>query len=59
MNWQDLVCASCSGRVAEGRCATCRAARDEFSQRSPLPAGALLIGAFVLALLVLLLPHLS
>ena len=59
MNWQDLVCAACSGRVAEGRCATCRAARERFTARSPLPAGAVLLAALALMLHVLLLQHLS
>ena len=59
VNWQDLVCASCSGRVADGRCATCRATRREFSQRSTLPAQAILLAAAVLALLLLVLAHLS
>ncbi len=59
MDWQDLVCASCSGPVAEGRCATCRAARERFTARSPLPAGAVLLAALLLTLLVILLQHLS
>ena len=55
MDWQDLVCASCSGRVADGRCPTCRAAREQFSQRAGLPAAAVLLGALVLGVLLLLL----
>jgi hypothetical protein len=56
MGWQDLVCASCAGRVIDGRCASCRAAREDFlNQRVTLPAGPLLLlGAVVLALLVVL-----
>ena len=56
MNWQDLVCASCAGRVADGRCPTCRAARSDFqNQRIALPAGPLLmLAALLLALLVVL-----
>ena len=29
MTRSDLVCARCGGWVAQGRCATCRVARDE------------------------------
>ncbi|MGZ6791735.1 MAG: hypothetical protein ACXVFV_02195 [Mycobacteriales bacterium] len=56
MGWEDLVCAACAGRVVEGRCPTCRAARDGFeSQRQALPAGpVLLLAAVLLALLVVL-----
>ena len=57
MNWQDLVCASCAGRVAEGRCASCRAARRELSQGPRLPAQALLLVAAVLTLVLLVLSH--
>ena len=59
MNWQDLVCASCAGRVADGRCPTCRAARRELSQGSRLPAQSVLLVAAVLALVLLVLAHLS
>ena len=30
MRRDDLVCANCRGRVSEGRCAVCRAARDQY-----------------------------
>ena len=59
MNWQDLVCASCAGRVADGRCPTCRAARREVSQGQRLPAQAVLLVAAVLALVLLVLAHLG
>ena len=59
MNWQDLVCAACSGRVAEGRCATCRAAREQFSQRPSLPGGAVLAVAVLLLVVLLLVQTLS
>ena len=59
MSWQDLVCAACSGRVADGRCPTCRAARRELSQGPQLPAQAVLLAAALLALLVLVLSHLG
>ena len=56
MSWQDLLCATCGGRVAEARCSTCRAARAHFEgQRVSLPARPLLVLAAVLfALLVVL-----
>ena len=59
MNWQDLVCASCAGRVADGRCPTCRAARRELSQGPRLPAQAVLLVAAVLAFVLLVLAHLG
>ena len=30
MRRDDLVCANCAGRVSEGRCPVCRAARDQY-----------------------------
>ena len=58
MGWQDLVCAACSGRVVDGRCPTCRAARDDFqSSRVMLPAGPLLALAAVLLALLVILSH--
>lgn len=59
MNWQDLVCASCAGRVADGRCPTCRAARRELSQGPRLPAQALLLVAALLTLVLLVLSRLG
>ncbi len=56
MSWQDLVCATCGGRVAEARCATCRVARDHFqAQRVSLPAGPLLVLAALLFVLLVVL----
>ncbi len=58
MDWQDLVCASCAGRVVDGRCASCRAAREDFrNQRVTLPAGPLLLLAAVLLTLLVVLTH--
>ena len=56
MGWEDLVCAACAGRVVEGRCPSCRAARDDFQapQRSLPAAQLLLLAAALLALLALL-----
>jgi hypothetical protein len=56
VNWEDLVCASCAGRVVEGRCATCRAARDEMRSRGVmLPATQFLLAAALLLALLLVL----
>jgi hypothetical protein len=58
VNWEDLVCAACAGRVVEGRCATCREARDEMRSRGvTLPAAQFLIAAAVLIALLLVLTH--
>jgi hypothetical protein len=58
VGWQDLVCAACAGRVVEGRCPTCRAARDGFeSQAVGLPAGPLLLLAALLLTLLVVLTH--
>ena len=54
MHADDLLCASCGGRVADGRCATCRAVRARLQHaRPPLPAAELLLAALVVLLLVL------
>jgi hypothetical protein len=51
----DLVCAACGGRVAEGRCPTCRASRELLRRGDPLPVGPFLLAALLcLVLLVLL-----
>lgn len=34
MSQDQLICASCSGRVIEGRCPICRAARAEMWQQN-------------------------
>jgi hypothetical protein len=58
MGWEDLVCAACAGRVAEGRCATCRAAREQLEGRRPnLPAVPFLLAAALLLTLLLVLTH--
>lgn len=52
----DLVCAACGGRVGDARCATCRASRQYLrSQRPDLPAGAFLLAALAVLLLLLVL----
>jgi hypothetical protein len=58
VSWQDLVCAACAGRIAEGRCATCRASREQFeSQRPSLPAAPFLLAAALLLALLVVLAH--
>jgi hypothetical protein len=53
VSWKDLVCAACSGRVAEGRCPTCRAAREQFlADRPSVPALAVATASGVLAVVV-------
>jgi hypothetical protein len=47
----DLVCARCAGPVAEGRCPTCRAARDSLFPGRPMLSPTLL--AVVLVMLVI------
>ncbi len=51
---EDLVCAACGGRVADARCATCRASLRWLREDQPgLPAGPLLLAALVCLLLLL------
>jgi hypothetical protein len=50
----ELVCAACAGRVSEGRCPTCRSARDELAAGRP-PAELFLLGALAAAVLLVLL----
>ena len=53
---EDLLCASCGGRVAEARCVTCRASRAWLREQRPvLPAGPVLVLALLLLLLLTLL----
>ena len=55
MSCHDLVCAACTGRVVDGACPTCRAARTELhSHGLQLPAQVLLALAALLAVLLVL-----
>ena len=47
----DLVCASCSGLVELGRCATCRASRERLRAQRVLPARLFLAASAVTGLL--------
>jgi hypothetical protein len=58
VGWEDLVCAACAGRVADGRCATCRASRAQLEgQRPTLPAAPFLLAAALLLALLVVLTH--
>lgn len=51
---EDLVCASCSGRVGDGRCPTCRAAlRRMRDERVVLPALPFLLAALTVLILLI------
>ncbi|MCW2725390.1 MAG: hypothetical protein JWN35_2311 [Frankiales bacterium] len=58
MSYDDLVCAACSGRVVDGGCPTCRAARQHLRSETKLPAELFLTLAAVMALLLILATHL-
>ncbi len=55
MRRDDLVCANCSGLVSEGRCAVCRASRDQYGRgRGGLYAPLWLVLAVLAALVCVL-----
>jgi hypothetical protein len=59
MSCEHLICAHCAGPVAEGRCATCRAARTHVHHSGPSVSVPLVLAAlFVLLLLALTATHL-
>jgi hypothetical protein len=53
MSNDDLVCAACSGRVADGRCPICRAARSRLGNGAGLPPEAFLVVSAVAFVLLL------
>jgi hypothetical protein len=59
MSCEHLICAQCAAPVAEGRCPTCRAAREQMHRHSHFTSQQLLVaGLLVLTLiLVLLMTH--
>jgi hypothetical protein len=57
MGYDDLLCAACSGRVVDGDCPTCRAARESLPS-SRLPAESFLLLALLLTVLLVLSTHL-
>jgi hypothetical protein len=54
MSCEHLVCATCAGRVVEGRCLTCRTARAELHRHGNPAAAQLLALLAVLAVLAAL-----
>ena len=59
MSCEHLICAHCSGPVAEGRCPSCRAARAHIHRSAPSFSLQVIIAAGVLlaVLLVILAAH--
>jgi uncharacterized integral membrane protein len=55
MSCEHLICAQCASPVAEGRCPTCRAAREQMHHSHSSASQQLLIaGLIVLTLLLVL-----
>jgi hypothetical protein len=52
MRRDDLACANCSGPVSEGRCAVCRATRDQYRRETGGFYGPLWLALAVLAALL-------
>jgi hypothetical protein len=60
MSCEHLICANCAGPVVEGRCPSCRAARNHVHRNQSNLGPQLLIAAvLVLTLLVILATHLT
>ncbi len=55
MSCSRLVCAACSGRVADGRCPVCRAARSHLHPVVEMRETALAVLALLVAALAMLL----
>jgi hypothetical protein len=59
MSCEHLICAQCAGPVAEGRCPSCRLARDHVHHSSHgASARLILVVALAVALLALAAMHL-
>lgn len=54
MSCEHLICARCQQPVIEGRCPTCRIARDELHRSGPFSVPPVLIVALILALTLLI-----
>ncbi|MFP3960974.1 hypothetical protein SMC26_01470 [Actinomadura fulvescens] len=54
MSCEHLICARCSGPVVEGRCSTCRIARDEMHRHGLSVPPALVLASLVALLFVAL-----
>jgi hypothetical protein len=59
MSCEHLICARCQQPVVEGRCATCRGARDELHRSGSFSVPPVLIVALILALTLLVVFKLS
>jgi hypothetical protein len=57
MSCDHLICARCSHPVSEGRCPSCRAARDEFHRHGPAVPPAVVLAALVLLFALALALH--
>jgi uncharacterized integral membrane protein len=59
MSCEHLICAHCSGPVAEGRCPSCRAARTHIHRNAPTVSQQVMIavGVLLAILLVILAAH--
>jgi hypothetical protein len=54
MSCEHLICAHCAGPVAEGRCPSCRSARDHVHRSSHVPGLPVLLAVVLVALLLTL-----
>jgi len=52
MSCEHLICASCAGPVAEGRCPVCRDARQHVHHSGHGPSMSLVLAAVLVALLL-------
>lgn len=52
MGYDELACASCGGPVSEGRCGTCRAARQMLRSQEPVVTVQLVLQALAAILAV-------
>jgi len=55
MSCEHLICAQCAAPVAEGRCPTCRAAREQIHRDRPSLSHQLTVAGIALLILVLVL----
>ncbi len=54
MSCEHLICAQCAGPVSEGRCPSCRLARDHVHHTSHGPGLPLIVAAVIIAALLTL-----
>ena len=59
MSCEHLICASCAGPVAEGRCPVCHAARARMHHHSGPQITLPLLAVALIALLLMLAMHLA